>query len=174
MTDSELKLNVKAAQGENTGAFGKLYSYTADDAYRFALWYIKDPFLAEDAVQEAAIKAYKSIKSLKKPASFKSWFMSIVLNCCKDAVSERELSHIFSDSDMPLEEMPYYDSYENGDVSRHLKKLGDTDRKIVLMSVLGEFKSGEIAEEIGMTATAVRSRLSRALQFLRTEMEKEQ
>lgn len=100
--------------------------------------------------------------------------MSIVLNCCKDAVSERQLSHIMPDGEELLEDTPYYDSYECGDVSRRLKKLSSTDRNIVLMSVLGEFKSGEIANEMGMTATAVRSRLSRALQFLRTEMEKEQ
>ena len=174
MTDFEIKQKVLGAQNGNTGAFGELYSFAAKDAYRFALWYIKDPFLAEDAVQEAAIKAYKSIKSLKKPASFKNWFMSILLNCCKDALSERELSHIAPDGDETLQNMPYYDSYESGDVTRALKKLSETDRKIILLSVLGEFKSGEIAEDLGMTATAVRSRLSRALQFLRTEMEKEQ
>ncbi|MCH5198033.1 MAG: RNA polymerase sigma factor [Oscillospiraceae bacterium] len=174
MTDSELRLNVKEAQGGNARAFGELYSAAANDAYRFALWYIKDPFEAEDAVQEAAIKAYKNIKSLKKPSSFKSWFMSIVLNCCKDILSERQQSLIAFDCNTLLEETPYYDSYENRDVLRQLKKLSDTDRKIILMSVLGDFKSGEIAKEMGMTATAVRSRLSRALQFLRTEMEKEQ
>ena len=174
MTDSELKLKVERAKDGDARAFGELYSFVAADAYRFSLWYIKDPHLAEDAVQDAALKAYKGIKNLKKAASFKSWFMSIVLSCSKDVLSELKLTHNVSSPEEVLADLPYYDSYESGDVSRHLRKLDDKDRTIVLMSALGDFKSGEIASELGMTSVAVRSRLSRALRFLRTEMEKEQ
>jgi len=174
MTDSELKQKVKEAQGSDARAFGELYSFVASDAYRFALWYIRDPHLAEDAVQEAAVKAYKSLGGLKKPLSFKIWFMSILLNCCKDLLSEMNLSHVVPEDNASLENIPYYDSYETGEVYRQLCKLSETDRKIVLLSVLADYKSGETAKELGMTATAVRSRLSRALHFLRTEMEKEQ
>ncbi len=171
MTDTELASYLKQAQNGNAEAFGKLYAGIGTELYRFALWYLKDPHAAEDAVQEACLKAYKSIRSLKKPQAFKAWFMQILANCCKDLQAAGARLTLVSDEDPILADAPYYASFSDGSVERYLDLLSETDRQIVLLSVLGGYNSGEIGKTVHMSATAVRSRLSRALHFLRNEME---
>ena len=78
---------------------------------------------------------------------------------------------LVGEDDPALQQAAYYADYSDGTVERYLDRLNDVDRKIVLLSVLGEYKSGEIGALLQMSATAVRSRLSRALHALRTEME---
>ena len=171
MTDTDLASYLKQAQNGNAEAFGKLYAGIGTELYHFALWYLKDPHAAEDAVQEACLKAYKSIRSLKKPQAFKAWFMQILANCCKDMQAEGARLTLVSDEDPILADAAYYADFSDGSVERYLDRLNDVDRKIVLLSVLGGYKSGEIGKTVHMSPTAVRTRLSRALHFLRNEME---
>ncbi len=171
MTDAAQKNTVKAAQGGNAEAFGDLYAEIAAELYRFALWYLKSPQNAEDAVQEACLAAFKNIRRLKKAEAFKSWFMRILANCCKDQLRSSSRLTLVSEDDPALCSAAYYEDFSDGSVEQYLDRLNETDRQIVLLSVLGGYKSGEIGELTGLSATAVRSRLSRALHYLRTEME---
>ena len=174
MTDTELKTNLQSAQNGNAEAFGRLYASIGTELYRFALWYLKNPHSAEDAVQEACLKAYKSIRSLKKPEAFKRWFMQILANCCKDLKEKETRLTLVSDEDPVLVNAPYYADFSDGSVEKYLDRLSETDREIVLLSVLGGYTSAEVGKRVNMKPTAVRSRLSRALHFLRKEMEADQ
>ena len=174
MTDADLRTNLKQAQNGNAEAFGRLYADIGTELYRFALWYLKDPHSAEDAVQEACLKAYKSIRSLKNALSFKAWFMQILANCCKDLKAAEARLTLVSDEDPALANAAYYADFSDGSVERYLDLLSDTDREIVLLSVLGGYKSGEIGKALHMSPTAVRSRLSRALHYVREKMEADQ
>ncbi len=173
MTDTERKQTLKQAQNGNAEAFGRLYAELRTELYRFALWYLKNPENAEDAVQEASLKAFKNIKSLQKAAAFKSWFLHILANCCKDLAAGQSRLQLVAPDDPALIGAPYYADFSDGTVERYLDRLSETDRRIVLLSVLGGYTSGEIGGEMRLSSTAVRSRLSRALHFLRTEMEAE-
>ena len=174
MTDTDLASCLKQAQNGNAEAFGRLYADIGTELYRFALWYLRDPHAAEDAVQEACLKAYKNIRSLKNALSFKAWFMQILANCCKDLQAAGARLTLVSDEDPILADAPYYASFSDGSVERYLDLLSETDREIVLLSVLGGYKSNEIGKALHMSPTAVRSRLSRALHFLREKMEADQ
>lgn len=174
MTDSDRKMNVKKAAGGDAGAFGLLYEEISLDLYRFALWYLKSPEDAEDAVQEACISAFQSIGKLKKQESFRPWFMKILFNRCKDIARQRKKLVTVPKDDPAFQNLPYYENFPEGDMGRLLSKLSDTDREIVLLSVLGGYKSGEIGNLLGMKNATVRSRLSRALHFLRQELEEDQ
>ena len=78
MTQTETAAYLKQAQTGNAEAFGKLYAGLGTELYRFALWYLKDPHLAQDAVQDACIKAYRSLRGLRDPKKLKPWFMKIL------------------------------------------------------------------------------------------------
>lgn len=173
MTDSDRKMNVKKAAGGDAEAFGLLYEELSPDLYRFALWYLKSPEDAEDAVQEACVSAFRSLGNLKKQESFRAWFMKIILNRCKDIVRRRQRLVTVPEDDPAIQDLPYYENFPEGDMGGLLMKLGDTDREIVLLSVLGGYKSGEIGALLGMKNATVRSRLSRTLHFLRQELEEE-
>ena len=146
MTDSERIRTLKAAQNGDAEAFGRLYAEIATELYRFALWYLKSPENAEDAVQEACLNAFKNLKSLKKAQAFKAWFFRILANCCKDLISAGNRLVLVGEEDPALANAPYYADFSDGWVEKYLDKLGDTDREIVLLSVLGEYKSGEIGD----------------------------
>ena len=173
MTDSERNIALKEAQNGSAEAFGALYAELSTELYRFALWYLKNPHNAEDAVQDACLKAFQGIRSLKKAQAFKAWFLRILSNCCKDQLASQSRLHLVGENDPVLQQLPYYAAFSDGSVEKVLDRLSDTDRRIVLLSVLGGYKSAEIGRELRLSAVAVRSRLSRALHFLRNEMEAE-
>jgi len=64
-------LVIKAKKG-NIEAFGILYETYSKDMYKFALYYLGSPVLAEDCVSECVLTAFQKIGSLKKPTAFKS------------------------------------------------------------------------------------------------------
>lgn len=58
-------------------AFAELYNYTHKKIDQYALQFLKDPHLAQDAVQEIYILIYKNIDSLKEDSLFLSWMNQI-------------------------------------------------------------------------------------------------
>ena len=171
MTDTDRYHFVKQAQNGNAEAFGRLYAEIASELYRFALWYLKSPHQAEDAVQDACVKAFQGVGGLKKPDAFKSWFMHILSNCCKDILEKERRLRLVGEDDPALAGQAYYAAFSDGSVERYLDRLEDTDRRIVLLSVLGGYTSAELGKMLHMKAPTVRARLSRSLHALRQQME---
>ena len=58
--------------------FERLVAPWRDDLYRYAFWLCRDPSLADDVVQEAMFRAFKSLGSLKDEAVVKTWLLTIV------------------------------------------------------------------------------------------------
>ena len=172
MKDADRETKMNLARGGDAEAFGELYAEIAPELYRFALWYLKDPHNAEDAVQDACVSAFRNVGSLKKADSFKPWFMRILANRCKDM--QVSLARITPVDKLPGPEAEYYAEFSDGYIESFLDRLNEVDRRIVVLSVVADYKSAEIGELLGLGSAAVRKRLSRALQFLRKEMEAEQ
>ena len=73
-------------------AFAELYNYTHKKIDQYALQFLKDPHLAQDAVQEIYILIYKNIDSLKEDSLFLSWmnqitYMSVAIFSARYAAS---------------------------------------------------------------------------------------
>ena len=172
MNDELMKDLIKEAKKGNAESFGRLYAELSRELYRFALYYLHTEQDAEDAVQEAALTAYKNIRSLNKPEAFRSWFFKILSNECKKILMKRS-----SRPETPVDEFPCLDDPSADDhalrfeLAGLLDALPDDDRLIVLLCVLEGYSSKEVASITGMKANTVRSRLSRSLHKLRTELE---
>ena len=69
---------IKQAKSGDTDAFANLYRIYYTDLYRFALYTLKNPADAEDAVSETVIDAFASIRKLRLEASFKAWIFKIL------------------------------------------------------------------------------------------------
>ncbi len=169
MKNDLIKL-IREAQTGNSKAFAQVYSFYANDLYRFALWYTGKSADAEDAVQEAVLIAFKNIATLKKPSSIKSWMFKILSNVCKTKLmnpADRLCTvpmHEIQDTEADI-------SVTDFTVSAELKAALDTlspdEKQIVLLSVIGRYKSSEIAEIMDMKSGSVRSKLSRSLEKMR-------
>lgn len=74
-------LVVRARTGD-PDAFAELYASTYQKQYMFACSYLRDEFLAQDALQETYITALKNLNSLKDPKLFVSWLNQINFRIC--------------------------------------------------------------------------------------------
>ncbi len=170
MKDDLTKL-IREAQTGNSKAFAKVYSFYADDLYRFALWYTGKSADAEDAVQEAVLIAFKNIAKLKKPSSFKSWMFKILSNECKSRLINPAdklcAVSIYDIQETEAEDATATDISVSAELKAALDSLSPEEKQIVLLSVIGRYKSSEIADMLDMTSGSVRSKLSRSLDKLR-------
>src|SRR6195256_6728724 len=94
------QLMVSAAAGD-ADSFAVLIEPLLDPAYRLAAVMLADRSAAEDAVQEASIKAWRKIRQLRGDlSSLRPWFLSIVANECRMARRQRWWS-VLKVADMP-------------------------------------------------------------------------
>ncbi len=176
MEKTEKKL-IHAAKNGDTAAFASLYANYAGQLYRFALYYMRNPDDAEDAVQDAVLQAFRSMSSLRKEDSFKSWLFKILANCCKKRLIENKNiyadENVQDDPDLCNQESPNCDEAVRLTVRDAVSALPPDDRQIVLLSVVAGYSSMEIAAMLGMNAATVRSTKSRSLARLRTMLSEE-
>ncbi len=159
---SELVL-IRRAQRGDAKAFSGLYARIYKELYRFALYTMKHPQDAEDAVSEAVIAAYENIHKLKKEESFRSWIFTILANQCR-----RKLKNIPRMEELPENLAAEVQDYAGHcDVRAAFMKLDEEDRIIVACSVLEGYASAEIGRMLGMNPATVRSRKARAMDKLR-------
>src|SRR6267143_6396747 len=74
---------VRAAKGGDEAAFTSLLRPMLEPAYRLAAGMLQDRQLAEDAVQEAAVKAWRKINQLRVGTEMRPWLLGIVANECR-------------------------------------------------------------------------------------------
>ncbi len=144
-------------------AFSEMYAQVYTDLYKFALYTLKNPQDAEDAVSEAVIAAYENIGKLRSEKAFKSWMFTILANQCKKKFSERKGTEELG-SDIAAPEADYADRQ---DVVAAFGILNEEERMIVSFSVFGGYKSQEIARILQIKAATVRSKKARALEKMR-------
>ena len=162
----EMNNIVLSAMSGDRDAYGQLYEKYALDMYRFALGICKNTYDAQDAVQEAAVSVFKSMHSLKNPEKFKSYLFSALSNTCKKVLSKNNYTVEFEDTGYTDSEIEF-----SIPVREALDKLNDVSKEIVLLSVVGGFKSHEIGKIMDLPSATVRTRLRRALSQLRKELE---
>ena len=149
-------------------AFCTLYGQYKDRLYRYALYRLGDPTEAEDAVSDCVLAAWQGIGSLRSEKAFGSWIFRILSNCCaskiKEMIGTREsLGHIY-EAGAPGVSAPASLSIE---LSEALSQLGEEERNIVLLSIIGGLNSTEISSLTGLAPGSVRSKLSRSLAKMR-------
>ena len=157
----------RSKQGD-TCAFSQLYSLYATDMFRFAMYMMGTREDAEDAVQEAVFSAWRNIHTLKDTSLFKAWIFKILSNRCKtDLMKKNKLPDI-----LPVEDYEFMlgdedFSFDSAELKEALSSLTPPDGQIILLSVIGGFKSDELAEIYSMPAATIRSRQKRALEKLK-------
>lgn len=171
MDGHTLKNLIKKAKAGDRNAFGELYGEYMKELYRFALYTLKNPHDAEDAVQSAALTAYKKIGTLRNDGSFKSWFFKILYNECMKTVCSVNKKNEYSYEDISVIEDELPDFTGKSDLLSLIDTLSETDKVIVILSVFEGNTSKEIADIIGSKPGTVRSRLSRLLSALRKQIE---
>lgn len=142
----------------------------SSDLFRYAYWLCRDSGRAEDIVQEALTRAWKAWGDLKDRGAVKSWLFSIVRNEHLRGFERKSLDmdeRDVDELDLPVD----YRMDVAIDVRRALGALPASLREPLLMQVLGGFSCAEIAKALGTTEGAIMTRLTRARQTLRKQLD---
>jgi RNA polymerase sigma-70 factor (ECF subfamily) len=160
---------VRDAKRGDEAAFTTLLRPLLEPAYRLAAGLLQDRQLAEDAVQEAAVKAWRKIHQLREGTEMRPWFLGIVANQCRTTRRGRWWGVLTIDPDRRGAEAPDDAAVRGVDLRNALKRLGPEQRLVVLLYFYLDLPLEEIATIAGASYAAVRGRLYRGIRELRAD-----
>ena len=161
-TEAEL---IQAAGAGDGSAFADLLRPQYQTAFRVAYGLLHDIDEAEDAVQEAAFKAWRRLGNLREGSSLRPWFLGIVANQCRTAYRDRWRSVVKADP--PEAEARSVDVTTSMDLRRALLRLGHDERLLLVLRYYLDMPFEEIATTLGISTKAARTRVERAVHRLR-------
>ncbi|MBE6821270.1 MAG: sigma-70 family RNA polymerase sigma factor [Ruminococcaceae bacterium] len=177
MLSAQINELVTLAKKGDADAFGELYELYYKEMYCYACCVTGSESLAQDAVSDAVLSAFSQIKSLKNSKAFKGWLFRILCAACKRYYTENEKkkSLVYLDDENGGRDEPA--DFGGIELSFELKKALETlsvdEREIVLLKVLGGYKSHEIADILDCPSSTVRSKYKRSLDKLRNALDGE-
>jgi RNA polymerase sigma factor (sigma-70 family) len=175
----DVELARRARDGD-VHAYGELVERYREVAFRTAWLITRSSADAEDAAQDAFVKAYYALHRFRKGEAFRPWILRIVSNEAKNrrrSTGRRErLALRLADDPGSGDAAPSPEAAVLGLEARRglldgLERLPDRDRVVVACRYLLELSEAETATALGIRPGTVKSRLSRALDRLRREME---
>jgi len=142
------------------------------DMYRYAAWLSRDRAIAEDVVQEALLRAWKSMDSLRDDASARSWLLTIVRRENARYFEKKRLETVDIDNLTAAQAAMIAEQADEGlaDMRRAIFELDDDYREPLVLQVLMGFSTIEIADHMGLKQGAVLTRLHRARAQLKAAM----
>ena len=144
------------------------------DMYRYAAWLSRDKAIAEDVVQEALLRAWKSLDALRDETSAKQWLLTIVRRENARYFERKRLETVDIDNLTASQAalLAVEDDKELDDMRQAIYELEDDYREPLVLQVLMGYSTNEIAEQMGLKQGAVLTRLHRARAKLAEKMER--
>ena len=164
--DAQADLVSDALAGDEA-AFTALVGPLLAHGYQLAIAILRDPQEAQDALQDASFTAWRQLRQLRDGGSFRSWFLRIVVNKCKVVRRSRWWSVVrVGDTDLIKQEAKD-DSIRDLDLHRAIRRLQSDDRIAIFLYFYLDLPLDEVAQVLGLSGAAARSRLYRAVRKLR-------
>ena len=143
--------------------------------YRYAFRMLGNAHDAEDVVQEALLRAWKSLDTLREDTSAKQWLLTIVRRenaryFERKRLETVDIDNLTASQAALLAEQP---NDELDEMRQAIYELDDDYREPLVLQVLMGFSTNEIAEQMGLKQGAVLTRLHRARAKLKEQMERQ-
>jgi RNA polymerase sigma-70 factor (ECF subfamily) len=168
---------VDLARSGDRDAFEELVRITSPDTYTLARRLCGNADDAADVVQEAYLRAYRSIRRFRGDAAFSTWLYRITANCAADHINRRTRHRHDDLSDEHLDERREADpELHAGNVELRdelkvaLDALPPKLRAVVVLRDIYDLPHEAIAAELKITESAAKVRLHRARRKLREEL----
>jgi len=163
--DAEL---ISRAKAGDRLAFGELLEPLIGQAFRLAFGMLHDREAAEDAVQEAAVKAWRKVANLKPDLSMRPWFLAIVANQCRTTFRARWWSVLRLDRPFGTAGSDFEDRIVRGqDLRAALRRLPPEQREVLVLHFYLDLPLQEVAAISGIPVGTVKSRMNRGLAAMR-------
>jgi RNA polymerase sigma-70 factor (ECF subfamily) len=166
----------RARSGEDEALAELVESYQRP-VYNLCYRMLGDPAEAEEAAQETFLRAYKNLSSFDLERPFVNWILSIGSNYCVDQIRRRkfewlDLSRLAERQASPMDiEHDLAEAEEGGAIRSLLTKLRPSDRAAIVLRYWHDMSINEIAETLGISVGAAKTRLHRARKRLATGLQ---
>ena len=156
-----------AAKGD-PNSFAILIEPLLDPAYRLAAVMLNDRAAAEDAVQEASVKAWRKLRQLRGDVdAVRPWFLSIVANECRMTRRTRWWS-VIRMPDLARQAGQEPESFS--DLNAALLRLSPDERLPLVLHFYLDLPLDEVARTLRVSQSAAKSRIYRAAKRLRADL----
>lgn len=171
MNEAEQVWIAQAVQGDDS-AFTQLVEAYQSPVFNLCYRMLGDPDEAEDAAQEAFIRAYRALRGYDPTRPFATWLLSIASHHCIDRIRKRRMKLVSFDSlpaegelvadPLPTPETRFRQTEDQQQMQELLDSLAPVDRSAVVMYYWYDYSYEEIAQALSLSLSAVKSRLHRA------------
>lgn len=159
---------VKRAKAGDRTAFDRLVGPLIDHAFRLAFGMLRDREAAEDAVQEAAFKAWRKLANLRSGTEMRPWFLGIVANQCRSTIRGRWWSVLRLEVPTAGAVDQFEDRIASGEEIRvALGRLSPEHREVLILHYYLDLPLDEVAAVARIPVGTVKSRMNRALLAMR-------
>lgn len=146
-----------------------LYDKYSGSVYRLAVSYFKNTADAEDIVQEVFMKLFSADMTFPDERSEKAWIMTVTANKCRDML--RSLAYKCFHHSVALEDADLiYETPEESAVYNAVMELPPKYRIVIHLYYYEGYSTAETAKIIGISETAVQTRLYRGRNLLKKSL----
>lgn len=161
---------VEQARRGDREAFAVLVHQVSDRLYAVAQRILRDPGLAEDALQNALVLAWRRLPKLREPDRFEAWIHRILVHACYDE-SQRARQWTANVRVLPMDGLSTPDGSralaDRDELERAFRRLSVEQRAVFVLHHYLGLPLVEVAELLGIPAGTARSRLHYAIAELR-------
>ena len=149
-------------------AFTRMVAAYQGAIRRMCFLYLMDPALAEDAVQETFLKAYRRMDTFRADSRERTWLMSIAINTCRDMNRSAWLRH--TEKRVTPEELPIpVDAVDEDAIAlaEAIRRLPGKHRDAILLYYYQDMTIQETAKALHAAPSTIMKRLTQARDMLR-------
>lgn len=188
-SDGAGELDLEALLRGDRQAFERLVRQESPRLYRVIYRVVQDEDEAQSIMQEAYLQAYQRLSTFRRESKFTTWLYAIALNLARGVVRKRRRHEVLDDESLDRLQPQfvnghYVSQYETWSplkvteqrerhdlVHEAVGRLPDDYRSVVILRDLEQRSTAEAAEVLGISEGAVRVRLHRARQALRSMLD---
>jgi len=148
--------------------FEHLVVECTDTLYRVSMSILKNEHDAQDAVNEAILKAYENLNKLRHEEYFKTWLVRITINECKRILRHKNR---YQDNCGVLGELSLRDNpYSSIEIGEAIDSLPQKIRLVIIMYYVEDYSIKDIKRVLGIPEGTVKSRLNKGRELLKDKL----
>ncbi len=136
------------------------------DVFRFVLSIVKDPYLAEDILQETFLKLWENYNNIRDPSKIKYWLFTTARNISITYLNKTDRLTAFDDISFEKQSAD-----GNFGFFELISCLSVEEQQLVSLRIIGKFKWKEIAKSLGLSEESAKKRYQRILNKIKNQLE---
>ena len=164
---------VEGAQRGDHEAFELLTAAAGDRLFGFARLVLGDAHDAEDAVQDALVRAWRGLPLLRDPDRWDAWLHRLIVNACADH-GRRRMRQVAEVRLLPMGAALGDDAHaidDHDQLDRGFQRLKPHHRAAIVLHFYMDLSMAEVAEALGVPVGTAKSRIHYAVEALRAALE---